>query len=268
MSRARTSPVSTLALGVFVILLTATNGAHAGNLYFSGEVGLAGQSGESGGANTRFEPFSNSGDDTDSTPVFGGTFGYEFPLDEALPWEVPLPSWLGSGFRFPAWTVRPEIEGRYRLDSEFLTDGFSDATPYRTQVSAWSLMHNLWVDMPIHPPIAALFGRVPILEPMSITSGVGLGLGSASLDTTDSIVSGDGTRYGFAWQVGTGIDYALTEWAHIGLGYRYLDLGEIEVDLTDGPQDAGDFSLDLVSHEVTLSLRFNFWSLPFPRRGR
>ena len=39
-----------------------------------------------------------------------------------------MPGWMGESVRMPSWTVRTELEGRYRLDSEFLTDGFSPAS--------------------------------------------------------------------------------------------------------------------------------------------
>jgi len=245
----------------FTSILLAS-GASGGNLYASGDIGFGFLNGDVGGTTEGVVTFDNTGSDNDASPIFGGTIGFEFPLDEALPWDIPLPGWMGESFRMPSWTVRTELEGRYRLDSEFLTDGFSPATPFRTEVSSWSVMHNLWMDFPVSPPISALFGRVPLLEPMKIYTGVGLGLAGNTADTSDTVVRGSDTSYSFAYQFGGGLSYALTEWATISLGYRYVDLGQVDVSLEDAGSSAGNLTVDLTGHEIGTALRFNFYSIP------
>ena len=37
-------------------------------------------------------------------------------------------------------------------------------------------MQNFYMDFPIRPAVALLFGRVPILEPLSFFAGTGIGL--------------------------------------------------------------------------------------------
>lgn len=242
----------------------------AGSLYFTGDVGFAGLMATAGGTTETVVTFDNEGEDSDASPLFGFSFGYGFPLSEALPGAYDMPGWLGwmgEEVRFPEWTVRGELEGRYRMDSELETDGFSSATPFRSELESWTAMHNVWVDFPVSPPFEAIFGRIPLLEPMSFYTGGGLGLSINQARTTDTIVKGDGTDLNFAYQVGGGISYALTEWSTIGLGYRYSDLGEVVVDLDNAGTGAGDFSLDATSHEFTLSLRFDFYSIPL-REGR
>ncbi len=254
------SGIAALACATFL-----SAGARAGSFFVSGDVGMSVGTADSGGTNTRFAPgfvFDNTGEDTDTTPSFGGSVGFEFGLDEVFPWEMPVPSWMGESFRFPRWKVRTELEGRARLDSDFLTDGASSATPYRSEVTSYTGMHNLWLDFPVHPPLAALFGRIPMLEPLSFYTGAGIGLSVHDIETSDTTSTGDDTTYHFAWQAGGGISYALTEWAHISLGYRYASLGEPDIDLEDGPTDAGNFTLALTAHEVGTRIRFNFYSIP------
>jgi hypothetical protein len=255
------------AAAVACLVVTGSS-ARGGDFYFQGDVGFAAQAVESGGTHTRFAPVQLGGNDGDTTPVFGGVLGFESPLDEALPFEVPLPRWLGESFRLPAWKLRAELEGRYRLDSEFMTDGVSPATPFRAEVSTWSLFNNVWMHFPVHPPFEWIFGRIPILEPLTLYTGAGLGMSASSLTASDTVVSGDDDGYHFAWQAGAGLSYALTEWAHIAVGYRYVDLGSVETDLSDGPIDSGSFSLDLASHEITTGLRFDFFSVDLPGRPR
>ena len=49
--------------------------------------------------------------------------------------------------------------------------------PYRSDVSGSSLMAVLRLDVPIQAPITAMFGRIPVLEPLSIFGGGGVGVG-------------------------------------------------------------------------------------------
>ncbi len=237
----------------------------AGSLYLSGDVGFAGTMAMAGGTTDTVVTFDNEGEDADASPLFGLSFGYAFPLNEALPGAYDTPgwlSWMGEDVRFPGWVVRGELEGRYRMDSELKTDGFSSSTPFRSELESWTAMQNVWLDFPVSPPFEAIFGRIPLLQPLSFYTGGGLGLSINTLSTSDTIVDGEGTDLNFAWQVGGGVEYALTRWAAIGLGYRYSDLGEVVVDLEDAGSGAGDFSLAATSHEFTLSLRFDFYGIP------
>ena len=42
------------------------------------------------------------------------------------------------------------------------------------------------------------------------------------------MVRGEDTSYNFAYQLGGGLSYALTEWATISLGYRIIIRSEIQ----------------------------------------
>lgn len=88
--------------------------------------------------------------------------------------------------------------------------------------------------------------------------GAGLGMGFLSNDTTASVR--DGLSYFedsknkmntvFAWNVGAGVSYAMTENVSADLAYRFVGLGENKVG--DG------FKTHPYANEVSLGMRFTF----------
>ncbi len=267
-----------------VILVTAAtlaSAARAGDLYVSGDVGFSAESSEGNGLNTFVSPArSVGGSASDSSPVFGGAVGYQVPLYRVIPLqlslpEIRLPYWPGRSvrilkrrdeYRLPGWPVRFEIEGRGGRDYELTTQPlFPTTLDYVSEVSSWSLMSNLWMDVPISPPIESLLGRVPILEPITIHGGVGVGVAGIDLETSDGVEGkGSGNTFNFAYQFGAGLGYQLTERVSLGMNWRYIDLGEAEVDIRSlAGTSLGNFALDVTSHEFTSTVRVNFYRLPF-----
>lgn len=234
-------------------LLAAADAARAGDLYVSGRLGISTGTGQSGGStNFGFDP---SGGDDDSSPVWGSALGFEFSLDEPVPSVADWPL-LDSRLRL-------ELEGLGGRDYELRTRG---ADPFFTQFTAWSVMQNLWIDVPMQGAVTALFGRVPILEPMSFYLGAGAGLAINDVKTTDNVSVGKDLGLGLAWQGGTGFGYAFTDLVTFSFGYRYQDLGEFETKLYTDPSQApvGNFRMRLASHELVTGLRVRFFSVPLP----
>lgn len=267
-----TRALAALAVGA---LLAVPLTAAAADLFLRGDVGISAARGAAGGFNT-FVPFVNGGSDEDSSPVYGGALGVAIPLNAAIPLRLRIPAcgvpyWPGREWRFggsedwrlPDWETRLEVEGLFGRDFELSTAGFTPEVPYRSEVSSWSVMGNLSLDVPIQAPINALFGRIPLLEPLSLFGGVGLGLANNKLSTSDSIVSGRGKSTQLAHQFMAGIGYALTERVRLNFGWRYVDLGNVDVSVTDLLASRGKFGLDLTAHELNTSLRVNFYHLPF-----
>lgn len=269
-----------IAVMVVTTACIASSG-DAGQLYVSGDVGFSAESSEGSGVNTFTDPErSVGGSASDSSPVFGGAVGYQVPLQRVLPVELSLPEvrlpyWPGRSvrlmkrrdeWRLPAWPVRFELEGRGGRDYELTTKPlFPTTLDYVSEVSSWSIMTNLWLDVPIARPIEAAFGRLPVLEPFTLHGGGGLGMASVDLETSDGIEgTGSATSYNFAYQFGAGLGYQLTERVSLGMSWRYLDLGEAEVDIQSlAGTDLGNFALDVTAHEFTSSVRIVFYSLPF-----
>jgi opacity protein-like surface antigen len=241
----------TAAAGVLIAIFAAAP-ALAGDLYVSGRLGVSGATGDTGGS-TIFG-FSPSGSDSDSSPVWGTALGLEYRLDE------PIPSATDSALA--DWRLRLELEGLGGRDYELRTQG---ADPFFTEATAWTVMQNLWVDLPLHSAVTSLFGRVPVLEPLSFYAGGGVGLGITDVSTTDNVSSGSETALGVTWQGGTGFSYSFTDLVTFSIGYRYQDLGTIEMDLRDASlANVGRFELDLAAHEITTGLRVRFYPVPFP----
>jgi opacity protein-like surface antigen len=247
--------------GVWTLFLLVAGGAalaaapaRAADLYLAGELAISHGTADSGGVSSApgFS-FPNSGSDTDSSPLYGGAFGYEFSLADLAPhsWDWKLPDW--------SW--RLEIEGIAGRDYELVTDG---PDPYLTSVSSWGVLHNWWLDLPVHPAVAWAFGRVPLLEPMTFHLGGGVGAALTELETTNNVFSGSDDPLHLTWQVGAGFDYQLTDRIAVSSGYRYVNLGSFDYPLMNGPVPAGNFTLDLASHEFRAGLRVRFYSVPAP----
>jgi hypothetical protein len=249
----------TVRLLVLLVCIAADVPARAGDLYVTGSLGISGATGKSGG---RTQFFQNTGSDSDSSPVYGGSAGIAIPINELFPtgWDDRMRRWRMS---LPTWDLRFELEGIAGRDYELRTDG---GDGYFTEVDNWAIMQNLWMDLPIREPITWAFGRFPLLEPVTIYLGVGIGLGVTEFEATDNVSSGDKTNYKFAWQVGAGLAYELTDYVTLSLGYRYFDLGKANLSLsTAGIQNFGKYSMDVQAHEFTSGVRVSFYTVPWPR---
>jgi len=246
MFRIALSPTCALVAG---LLLASPAGA--AEIYLGGALGNSTASGTGSASSDLFDV---EGDDQDSSPSYGGTLGLAFAMDEALP--------AIKTFELPSWVVRTELEFLTGRDYEFLTNGVGAGDEFLTEFNAWTIMPNVSVEIPMRDPIQWLFGRIPVLEPMSLYGNVGIGMAAYELSATDNISrTGSQTDYNFAWQGGAGITYQLTDTISFVLGYRYLSLGTAEAVLKDiNPE--GDYSIDVSSHELVSGLRLGFYSAP------
>ncbi|MDA8412610.1 MAG: acyloxyacyl hydrolase [Desulfobacteraceae bacterium] len=87
---------------------------------------------------------------------------------------------------------------------------------------------------------------------------VGGGLGAARMDASGLKVTGQplgtGTSVVFAYQFGTGVDFALTNHLSLDLGYRFFS--SIKPKFTEA--NGQSFKMDYYNHSATLGLRFGF----------
>jgi len=87
---------------------------------------------------------------------------------------------------------------------------------------------------------------------------VGAGIGAVRIAASDLTVTGqplsDDSALAFAYQVGVGIDYALTESLSLDLGYRFLGSTRPTFNETSGPA----FRMDYYNHSAVLGLRVGF----------
>jgi len=240
------------ALLVAVLAVALPGSAGAGDLYGSTTLVMSAGQGKAGGSTAFFD---NGGDDTDSSPAYGASFGYAVSVDELFP-DRNLDA-------VADWRLRTELEGLYGRNYELRAQG---AEPYLSQVDIWTLFWNTGLDVPLDRAISGLFGRIPVLEPLSFTLLAGVGLAGNEVSTTDNVSHGGLTSYDFAWQAGAGFGYALTRHVTLGVAYRYFDPGSVDFPLRAGGNRIGNFELDLSAHEVATSIRVGFYSLPLPGR--
>jgi len=91
--------------------------------------------------------------------------------------------------------------------------------------------------------------------------GRGLGWAEHEADTTRAnratgvTVFLDTTTDNFIWAFMLGATYSFTENWNVDLGYRYTDLGDVEI----GPfADGGKIDSEYTSHDITIGLGYNF----------
>ena len=175
--------------------------------------------------------FPNRGIDHDQDAFGGGALGIGWKASDVVGVRVEFEGEGGRGYDFTTLScIFPQCPYPYF---------------YETNVQSYNLMGNIWLDF-------------PLTDVLSVFAGGGLGAAVTDIDTSDGTVSGrshDDTT--FAWQVGGGVSVNLTDWLALDTSYRYLDLGQPDLNFFNGN---GDYELDLTSHEVVLGVRFNFLS--------
>lgn len=137
-----------------------------------------------------------------------------------------------------------------RTEIEFATRGKAETSVY-----------GLWgtpVKGDFNVRVSSLFANVyyDFHNQSDFTPYIGAGLGAARLKGESKVssggykFSGSKTEWDFAWNVGAGVAYKLTDMVSLDLGYRYSDFGSISEDGFD--------DMDFTGHEVLLGVRFAF----------
>jgi opacity protein-like surface antigen len=194
------------------------------------------------------------GSDTGST--FGGSiaFGYDFEKKFNVP-------------------IRAEVEYAAFSQAEnkrnvTVIDG--NQTAYYTSKQTFNiqtLFLNAYWDIPTGTDFAPYVGA-GLGAGFITTKGIGSGTlwnnGTFNRSWSDS--TGYKTVTNFAWNVGAGLGYELTDYATVDLGYRFVGLGSVKTKTgrdSDGDEwDSGDSishkTDNLYQHQVALGMRFTF----------
>jgi opacity protein-like surface antigen len=109
------------------------------------------------------------------------------------------------------------------------------------ELRTFTLMANAWYDFDM--------GN-------QFTPYVGGGVGYADNEIKHGILA-NGTAGDFAWQLGAGVNYRINEGMAIGLGYRYLDAGDVEI--LHAPRLGGNVptsTYEVTSHNVLVNMNF------------
>lgn len=144
----------------------------------------------------------------------------------------------------PAGEGRIELEYSHRsnrLDKAKFSEG---SVPAGGNVTADSLLINFYGVF--HDP------------DRSWSPYVGAGLGAVRVETSDLTVTGksfsNDSALAFAYQVGTGIDYTVSDHLSLDLGYRFFGSTRPKFGEVDGPA----FRMDYYNHSVVFGLRVGF----------
>ncbi|MFA5286912.1 MAG: outer membrane beta-barrel protein [Candidatus Omnitrophota bacterium] len=196
-------------------------------IYVEGEAGGSFTDFESRGWNTQ-GPHANTGEKSDKSAVAGMRLGAQL-LD----------------------FLRADIGYTYRGCLGFTTNSYQPPTPtffYRTHINNTNtVMFSLFLE-PVH------FKK--------FTPYIGAGVGSTWMKgyTNDTLVGGSSSQTNFSWQGETGIQYGLTDRISLKLGYRYVDMGNLKINLyhLGTGASAGDYKGKLTANEVIFGVRYNF----------
>lgn len=261
---------SVVATLVPALLLAASPSAAEWKVYVQGGLGLSTLEADADGEiDDGLANFPIRGMDSDSSPLLDAAIGLEAPMDELVPRELLVK------VRLPDWPVRLEVEAAGLREWEVGARANQEA--FFTEIDATTVMFNSWVDVPLvslYRPVQYLFGlgRQPSvrrwMEPMSLYVGTGVGLtAKMEINGTSNAASTKGDEVGFAWNAGTGINYEFTDRIRLSVGYRYVGLGEREVDAYGQilpSNDSVDYDLDV--HELRVGLRVRVFEFPSPWR--
>ncbi|MCA9509268.1 MAG: hypothetical protein R3E88_10600 [Myxococcota bacterium] len=243
--------------------------AAAGDFYAAGSLATTlgivephGHNGDRAGAN---DNRANRGTDTDSSPVFAGVAGFEFPLRQALPRRHRMPRWMPD-VDLDDWVIRTELElaGGRNYD---VAIGASGLATHHVSVSQWALLTNAWLDLPLGHGLEAIGLRQRWLRDVTFNTGLGIGYQRTRVESTSFDARGKHSDNGFLWQLGLELGIPLSDAVVFTAGYRYVPVGRLENEITDttSSQDYGVQKLDVSGHELRTTLRVRFWSVRFPR---
>ncbi len=172
---------------------------------------------------------------------------------------------VGFGYQFNHW-FRADITGEYRTEATYraglsganILSGWTGFDTYNGGVSTALFMANGYFDL----------GTWHCITPF-VGGGVGIAAHKfAGLTDSGGGVATDATPTNFAWAVMAGLARNVTPNLKIELGYRYLDMGNINSNPIQCLQPQGCWqerhSFDLASQDVRLGLRYAFVGAPAP----
>jgi len=189
--------------------------------YVRGEAAWNKTTMDSGGRNLAGD-FNNTGDDDDSVMSYG----------------------LGMGVKTGRWRFGLDVASHEEY--EFTTNSFEPPNPtffYNTKLTMTTIMVS---------------GNWEILSKGRFIPFIGLNAGMALLDadTDDTVVSGDENTSEFVWGADAGLSIQITNRNFVELGYRYVDVDEMSINLDSGV--SGQLTADLSTHQLFAGWRFSF----------
>ena len=152
---------------------------------------------------------------------------------------------IGVSNKLSHGAVRAELEFSQKADADSSYTSYDET--FKNKIQAQTLMLNAYYD---------------IDTGTKLTPYVGAGIGYAKLEAKDEYWN---LEYGksidknnFAWQIGVGAAYNLTNNVSLDAGYRYIDYGNLsssEIDDWGGHEKA---KVDLTANEFYIGARYMF----------
>jgi opacity protein-like surface antigen len=185
-----------------------------------------------------------------------GTSAYDFDADIDLDDGFMVGAALGA--QINEW-LRGEVEvsGHFHDVEGDAFVNFSSPAYYDLEgdENALFLLANLWLDLPIGGMFRPYIG-----------GGVGGGRLDVDIETTGGYGVIDDADWGFAWQVGAGVAFDLSESIAIDVGYRYKRINNADLEAHEDIADEilgadlvdDEIEKDYKSHNVLVGLRFMF----------
>jgi opacity protein-like surface antigen len=225
-------------------MLLAAGASAAADLYWRVDGGYS----MSSNANIRDNNFALDGficgDPVCNTPGELNDVGNSFVIQGGLGWR------LNPNTRVD---VTLGYRGSYELD-----DGDAFPSDFKADITSWALMANGYYDFSL------TWGKPYV--------GAGLGIAMNKIDTItnsggalapQSFAIPGGSSSGLAWALMAGISFPLSPTMTLDLGWRYIDLGDIESDAGTivctpacGTDPYSGMSGKLRAHELMIGLRF------------
>jgi opacity protein-like surface antigen len=150
-----------------------------------------------------------------------------------------------------AWRLEAEGRARDPVADTATLDGFG-STSATSATGGWSTTVNLWRDYDLTDRLTGYLGGG--IGGGGYTFGV-----NQSFPVLDTTVTGTGSVGGFAWQVGAGLGWAITERVTLDLGYRFFAVegGSVraEVAQTGVPIDTATFASAFSAGEIFFAIR-------------
>jgi opacity protein-like surface antigen len=237
--------------------------AQAGEFYVSGGLAMSWATADASGDNTiGATSFPNTGSPSDSSPSVALALGFEFPVHQLLPRRMPR--WMPD-LDLQDWGIRSEIEASGARAYDLRAS--NDTDPHHADLTHWSLLWNVYLDLPLGNALQAVFRRTRRLEPLVFSPTFGVGYARAKIVSDNVFAVGRSVHNELAWQAGFELGYPLSDNVTLTGGYRYFSIGNLETALRDdsGALDLGDLGLDVGGHELRATLRWRFYSVRFPR---
>lgn len=177
-------------------------------------------------------------EDVDGTATNATGTGFSVSLDADTGFAVGG----AIGTRVNEW-LRAELEVSYdEVDADNFSGSnatFAFSYSARGSVDALYILANVWFDVPLDMPVQPYLG-----------GGLGVGIVDANVKVGPGGTFGPNeSDTGFAFQVGAGLRYAVTENINLDVGYRFKGVENLDFDDRIGAL-AGNRNFDLYTHVV------------------